>query len=344
MEKYLTYAKVVTKPPRDLDFNFAGLTKSSGVQQLCVPVFMLTDSVIFRLLMNTQKHILLTGLDGFSGGVMSTHLLAAGHRVTAIGGRRKRMRSHVNGLQIIEGDLSGHIKLPNDIQVIVHTSAASPNPNNSVSTSDMIRDNAWVTRRLMHHARETKVDSFVYFSSLSVYGTITASTVNEETPIVESDIYGITKYLGEAVLNEAADDFPSVFLRLPGILGPGAVRNWLVNILEAAKDDRPITFFNGKSLFNNAAHIEDIAKLVLNIIEHQSIEAGPITVGAQEPIPVKNVISSIVEEVGSKSLCREINHEKSAFLIDSSRAISQFGYAPMSMRAMLKQFVSENGS
>ena len=80
-------------------------------------------------------------------------------------------------------------------------------------------------------AKNVGVKRFIFFSSLSVYGEIKDSIVHETTPILNPGPYGASKLFGEACLKEAEKEMPSIALRLPAVLGKGARRHWLANIL-----------------------------------------------------------------------------------------------------------------
>src|SRR5206468_854488 len=105
---------------------------------------------------------------------------------------------------------------------VVHAAALSPAPG--VLYRDMLRDNVAATRRLIEHALIAGADKFIFCSSISALGTITAGIVDETTSIRDPDPYGATKVMGETLLSEAACRIAGLSLRLPGVLGPGATR------------------------------------------------------------------------------------------------------------------------
>src|SRR5262245_24162252 len=141
-------------------------------------------------------HILVTGAGGFCGSHLVPALLGRGHRVTAVVGRtRGRLDPALDrnpGLTLIAGDLCGALPLPAPMDVVVHAAARSPAPG--VSDTDMTRDNVAATARLIAYAQEAKARTFIYLSSLSIYGEIAGPVVDEGTPIVNPDVYGQTKH------------------------------------------------------------------------------------------------------------------------------------------------------
>ena len=145
--------------------------------------------------------IVVTGAGGFSGSHLVATLLARGHKVTAIVGRtRGRLDLALDRnprLTVVAGDLVETLRLPPRIGAIVHAAARSPAPG--VRDDDMVRDNVAATTRLIGYAREAGATTFVYLSSLSIYGDIAGPVVDETTPIVNPTLYGVTEYQGEAM-------------------------------------------------------------------------------------------------------------------------------------------------
>src|SRR5207248_1320682 len=90
--------------------------------------------------------------------------------------------------------------------------------------------------------------------------------VDETTPITDPDIYGLTKLIGEKLVGDPTATFRSIAIRLPGVVGPGSVRNWLTNVVAAAKEGREIDIYNPTASFNNAIHVADLARFVANLL------------------------------------------------------------------------------
>lgn len=287
-------------------------------------------------------HVLVTGIDGFSGRHLVPALLDKGWRVTGVGGRKTKARREHPGLTVLSGDLASDLALPDDIDAVVHMAASSPGPGLDVTDADMNLDNAMATRRLALYARDLGVRSFIYFSSLSVYGRISTSVVDENTPIVDPDVYGMTKHLGEIALAEQANAFPSLAIRLPGIIGPSPVRNWLSQVMECAKQGSEISIYNPNAAFNNAVHINDLCQFVLAYLEGQWRGHESITVGAGGSMPVREVVETIIRGTGGGSRLETLADSKQPFIVSSDKAIKVFGYQPMNIRKMIERFISEN--
>ncbi|MGE0280669.1 MAG: NAD-dependent epimerase/dehydratase family protein [Rhizobiaceae bacterium] len=289
-------------------------------------------------------HILVTGAGGFSGSHIAAALLARGHHVLAAVGRsRERLDalagSH-EGLTVVSGDLAAGLDLPGRLDAIVHAAARSPAPG--VTDADMERANVRGTAQVIALARRMGTATVLYLSSLSIYGEISDPEVSERTPIRNPDVYGQTKYRGEELLR-AEPMLRSLAIRLPGVLGPHSVRNWLTGVLAKAKAGADIRFYNPDSAFNNAIHVDDLAHLVVRTVERPDWTGHhAITVGAAGMTTVGRAVGILVQTAGSRSRLIKEDSRQRGFTISNETAIRQFGYAPMDIEAMLRRFTAEN--
>lgn len=290
--------------------------------------------------------VLVTGAGGFSGANVVSALLAAGHEVVAVASRngkgRLRLDPAIPGLRVLFGDLAEDVALPGGMEAVIHTAAVSPGPGVQASGADFIWNNAEATRRLVLWARDNGVRKIVYFSSMSVFGRINSPVVDESAPRVDPDAYGVSKWLGEEVLREQGDAMASLSLRLPGVVGPGAVRNWLATMAGAAKEGREIEYFHGDADYNNAVHIDDLCRLVTGVLYRDLNGHDVITLGAADAMKVRDMVTAIAVGLGGRSSLREIPAPRPAFTISSARAQKMYDYRPMAMPDLVVRFVAEN--
>jgi UDP-glucose 4-epimerase len=243
---------------------------------------------------------------------------------------------------VLVGDLAENIALPQDVDAVVHTAAVSPGPAVEPTVTDFARNNIEATRRLILWARSTRVRKFIYFSSISVFGSVVVPELDESCQCTNPDAYGISKWMGELMLAEQNEEIASVSIRLPGVIGPAAVRNWLATMAALAKKGREIAYFNGDADYNNAVHIDDLCRLVVNMLCEDFRGHDMITLGAGGAMKVRDMITTIAVGLGGHSPLREIPSRRPAFTISSARAQRLYGYSPMAMPAMLARFVTEN--
>lgn len=285
--------------------------------------------------------IVVTGAGGFSGSHIVRSLALKGHRITAVAGRTLgRLDPSLPLVKAITGDIAGDLPLPETIDAIVHAAARSPAPG--VTDADMEHANAAGTERLIAYAARAGAKTLIYLSSLSIYGDIDGPQVDETTPIRNPDVYGVTKYRGEELLRNVPS-LRSLSIRLPGVIGPHSLRNWLTGVLEAAKSGRDISYYNPTARFNNAIYINDLCDLIAKALTRPDWSGhDAVTVGAAGMTTVQKAIDIIVAAAGSSSKKIPRHEIRRHFTISSERAIRNFGYSPMDIEPMLRLFVSEN--
>ena len=284
--------------------------------------------------------ILVTGVSGFSGAHVARALARAGHDVVGAHRRDTAFLAEISeqpNVAFVRGDLAEIVALPGPFDVVVHIAATSPALG--ISYANLVHDNVDATRALIAAALTWKCRSFIFFSSLSAFGEINASVLNEECPVHNPDVYGATKFLCEKLLSERADQLPSLSLRLPGILGPGAHRNWISHVAALLQRGDVVPAFNLDAPFNNAVHIDDLSKLVVSAAGCSMSGADSVVLGARGRITTREAIQAVARGLGVEARLEErAASSKASFTIDCSRAISRWGYEPTDIEGLLVRY------
>ena len=288
-------------------------------------------------------HILVTGASGFSGACIARSLSLVGHRVTALlgpSGRPAPLEATGPGLRYARADLCSGEGLPTAYDVVVHAAARSAWPG--VTVDDMVRDNVLATRTLIAHARSAGAGTFVLFSSLSVHGTVSAPVVDEHAPLVDPGAYGLSKRLCEQMLEEVSGSLRSLSIRLPGVLGPGSVRNWITTSLAAAREGKDIRVADPDAPFNNAVHVADLATFIDCLIRRDWSGAEALPLGAGGQARAGTVAQMLADAGGRGSRVITGGPPRRGYLISSRRAQEAYGYAPTEITEMIRRFIAEN--
>ena len=288
--------------------------------------------------------VLVTGASGFAGRYIARELASIGFRVFAVT-RRGETTSQNNAeeeasFSVVKADLTNSLELPH-VDFIVHAAATSIWPG--ITVDQMLSDNVRATQKIVEHALRTNAKGLIFFSSLSALGDITTPVVNEKTPSINPDAYGLTKLLGERLLADVADRLTSLSIRLPAVIGPGSKRNWLSECYRKLKSGEPLTYVNPETLFNNACHIEDLNKMIVQWLSKPKKGSEIVVVGAGQELMIRDVVGQLAKSLKSGSNIQVGDGKLRSFLIDSSYAQTNLNYAPMSVTDMIDQFVRDNG-
>jgi len=286
--------------------------------------------------------VLVTGVSGFAGSFVANALALANFAVVGVHRRQTTFLarlSKVAAIELVCADVANVANLPGPFDAVVHVAATSPAP--AIRPEEMIVDNVQATSALVGAAKAWRCRSFVFFSSISLYGTVARSVLDEDSPIVNPDVYGATKILSECLLADDGAQLPGLALRLPGVLGPGAHRNWLSRVASRLLVGQTIEAFCLNAPFNNAAHIADVSALIVTVLRRGWTGFDAVVLGARGTITVHEAINRLAKGLGVTPRVQECPAPKSSFTISSQRAIDRWGYDPMEIGCLLDRYAGE---
>lgn len=287
--------------------------------------------------------VLVTGVSGFSGSTVARRLASGGHDVVGTYRRDTGFLSplrDVAQVELVRTDLTDAGQLAGPFDAIVHIAATSPGPGVDVAT--LVHDNIDASFALIEAARRWSVSRFIFFSSLSYYGRIEQDVVDEATPVCDPDAYGASKLIVEQRLAELGCAFSSLALRLPGIVGRGAHRHWLASVASRLRANEPVRAFHLDRPFNNAAHIDDIAALVLSVLAREPWGGFDAAVlGAAGSLTVRETIGRLARALGVSAKIEEIAPANTSFTLSSAHAIARYGYQPSEIGTLIDRYGRE---
>ena len=292
-------------------------------------------------------HVLVTGAGSFIGGHAIVALSRAGLRVTAT---FRSESSAIRALKAVSRDVDflpldlarkdDFLVLPKSVDSIVHIAGVSSPP--AVAADDVLGCNVLGAQNLINYASTVKVSRVIVASTLSIYGDIEEAVVTERTVVRNPDLYGASKLLAERLFAAESHCLPCVALRLPGVLGKGAHRAWIPTLLEQIRRNEDVTVYNPQSMFNNAAHVDDLNNLFLKLLEGHWSGFHSIPIAAAGEISIENLVRMLILQTGSRSGILEGKARKQPFTVSSEYAIKNFGYNPMNIEIMLDRYVDES--
>jgi nucleoside-diphosphate-sugar epimerase len=295
--------------------------------------------------------VLLTGITSFIGRHLAHHLAQSDIKVVATyrSDNQHQFESQLANfrtLELIQLDLLEEIgfdRLPSTVDAVVHVAGVSAAPN--ISNDQMLAINVAGTRNVQRYATRAKACKFIYCSSLSIHGIVNSGIVDERTPIFDPTLYGATKYLGERILEEVSDCLPTIAIRLPGVLGPGAHRAWIPTLVDKMVSSEDVSIHSPNAGFNNAVHVHDLSKFIIQVLRKQSWHGfAAFPIGAAGEMTISEIAHLLQNRLASTSRLLEVDSTRQPFVIDSIYAVKHFGYVPTPIETLLLHYLDDLSS
>lgn len=185
-----------------------------------------------------------------------------------------------------------------------------------------------------HLRRQDYLQRYLHVSSPEVYGTC-EGIVTEETPFHPSTPYAASKAAADLLLStfRSQFDFPLLTVRATNVYG---ARQQLFKIIPRSaiyiRQGRKIPLHGGGVAVKSYIHVRDISRGELAILQRGA--PGEIYhLSPHEGIAVRRVVETIAERSGKTleevaDVVDERPGQDAAYVIDSSRARRELGWAP----------------
>ncbi len=249
--------------------------------------------------------VLVTGGAGYIGSHAVRQLTETGYNVTVIDNLSTGFKeSFLHGENLIVGDI-GNEKLLREIfaagkfEAVLHFAGSIIVPESVRDPAKYYKNNTMNTLLLAEAAGAAGIETFIFSSTASVYGTNQAGLASEETPVVPCNPYGSSKLMSEKILEDLAKKhgFNLGILRYFNVSGadPEArigqkTKNatHLIKICcQAALGIRPQVEIFGDdyetkdgTCVRDYIHVEDLALAHLMLIDHLTSHAGTLVLNA----------------------------------------------------------------
>jgi nucleoside-diphosphate-sugar epimerase len=219
---------------------------------------------------------------GYTGRALGQRLIRSGY---ATWGLSRRPYDFPPGLQPLAADLTDSAALaalPKSFDYVVYCASAD-------TSSDDAYRRAYVEGALnvIRHVDASRVRRFFFVSSTAVYGQDEGRWVDEASPTTPAHFSGRRTLEAEAIVHGSG--LPSTVLRCSGIYGPGRDR-----LVVAVRRGEPMTV---SERYTNRIHRDDIAGVVLHLIEHGTSEPT-LLVSDDEPTTQKQIVEFVAARLG----------------------------------------------
>jgi len=163
--------------------------------------------------------ILLTGSNGFLGKIIKSEL-----------NHNKIIGLSRSGSADIFCDLSKQVPIIPAVDVVIHAAGAAHFVPKNKKESDVFFDtNVTGTENLLSAISSSSKypKSFVFISTVAVYGKDSGQLISEQSPLEATEPYGLSKIRAEEIINEwcKVNNIRCTILRLPLIIGNNPLGN-----------------------------------------------------------------------------------------------------------------------
>ncbi len=305
---------------------------------------------------------LITGGAGFIGSHLVDKLLKRGKKVIVIDNfsgsydpniKRNNLKPNLNNenftLQELDLNDSKALKKVFDshkITKVVHLAARGGVRASLSNPFGYEEANIRNTLNLLEISKEYDLESFVFASSSSVYGTTNKFPSSEEQSISRpASFYAATKSAGEAICYTYHHlyNIPIVCLRFFTIYGPRQRPDMAIyKFVRAISEGKEVTIYGDGSSKRDYTYISDIIKGIIQVLS-QRFSFEVFNLGSSKVIELRKLISIIEDILGKKAKMTFLPPQLGDVPItwaDISKAKRILGYQPQTtLKEGIEKFI-----
>ncbi len=265
--------------------------------------------------------IIITGVSSYVGKYLSLYFLNRNYEV--IGISRTDPNIHKNNFKFIKLDLEKEI-LDIDCDILIHSAGEA---KLDMDVEIYYLRNIKISYNIKQYLKNYMPTVFL-LSTHKVYGNNKSVLIDENSDIINTCNYGLSKLVAEKILESEV-----IILRLPALIGKGSC-GWLYNIIEKLKIDAQISIYDTK--FNNLLHLSDLSGFIHKLI-YSKITKELFLLSAKNEVSSSDMILYLRNKLNSKSEIKIEN--KDTYYFNNQKMIDI--YNPMDVYETINLFIKE---
>lgn len=258
-----------------------------------------------------MSHVLVTGGAGFLGSHIADALLRRGHEVTVLddlsGGFRANVPASARFVQgsVVDPTVVDRLFDAFGFTHVYHLAAYAAEGLSHFIRRFNYTNNVVGSVNLLNAAVNTGVQTFVFTSSIAVYGTSPDLPVTESTPPHPEDPYGIAKHAIELDLRAAHEMFGVDFIvfRPHNVFGPrqnigDRYRNVVGIFMNQILQGLPMTIFGDGTQTRAFSYVSDVAPVMAEAVETPGARNEVFNIGADVPCSLNELARRVAAAMG----------------------------------------------
>ena len=271
-----------------------------------------------------MKHALITGGAGFIGSHLAEALLARDYRVTVVDDESTgtaenlaAVREHFN-FSFVHGTVADKAlvrQLVSDVDEVYHLAAAVGVQLISTAPIHTIETNIYPTELILSELLRRKRDGYsvklFLASSSEVYGKNPKPLWAEDDDLVFGPTtrgrwaYGASKAIDEflALAYWRQHRLPVVIARFFNVVGPRQTGRYgmvLPRFVDAALAGRPLVVHDDGHQVRCFAHVYDVVRSVIELMDTEAAVAGVFNVGSDQPVSILQLARTVIAAINPK--------------------------------------------
>lgn len=243
--------------------------------------------------------VLVTGGSGFLGSLLVSRLLDQGFEVVNVDlqpspASYPNLESHQADIR--DAEELGRIFSRRRIETVFHCAAMLA--HGSIDEHTLWTSNVDGTRVVAEQARRNGVERLIYTSSNCLWAENFRRPVREDDEPRPVETYGRSKWEGEKVLNEFADDLQIVTLRCPTIIDEGRL-GLLTILFDFIAENRKVWVVGSGANHYQFIYAQDLIEAMLKVRGYG--RSGTFGIGSDDVRSMREIYQYVIEKSGSGS-------------------------------------------
>jgi len=247
--------------------------------------------------------IFLTGGSGFIGSRLAPLAIQNGHAVTVVTpintpAEQARCDALTKaGIKLVIAPLEDAAVISRELQghdVVIHLAAAQHEAQ--APESHFHKVNVDGTRSLLDLASKAGVRRFVHGSTIGVYGSAAAGSLDEQSPLAPDNPYGRTKAAAEQVVRQFESAMEWTIVRISETYGPGDMR--LLKMFEGIKKGRFPIVGSGENI-HQLIYVDDLSRGLLAACTAPAAPKQTVVLAGSEKLTTNDMVAAVSASIGS---------------------------------------------